>query len=146
MTHARDIALALDTRLRGIAPAAGYRTPMGERVYRGRRRLNEEHIPCIVLIESDDEPQDHRPGRVKLAQRYLIEGHTPCDPDNPNDAAHDILSDLKRAIFAGDDTLGGLVRTLKYLGRSIEPREDGLSLVSASIEIEVDYIEDLSNP
>lgn len=146
MSKAADIASALADRLAGISIENGYLTDMGLRVYRGKQRLDESNIPCSVLVEGDDETQEQDDADVRLYQGYLIEGHAECDPDNPNDTAHLIISDLKRAIFSGDLRIGGLVSGIRYKGRVIDPREDGLKLVSAAIEIDVNYSEDLANP
>lgn len=152
MSIAQDIAIALSARLAlidtGTRPE--FATRIGLRVMRGRRRLDESMVPCVVIIEGDDTVTDSRGSDVCLTQRYVFEGHAACDPDNPNDTAHDIIKDLKRAIFkdAGDleSWLPFRVRSLRYVGRNIDPREDGLSIVSAAIEIEVTYTENLANP
>jgi hypothetical protein len=154
MSTAETIASALATRLALITTTNGYTTNLGGKVFRGRRRLDETMIPSVVLIEGNDRVTDEsrsapRPGgrnkQVKLAQRYTLEGHLECDADHPNDAAHDAIADLKTAIFS-EMTLGGLVRDIKYIGRTISAREDGIEVVSGAIEIEIEYTEELGNP
>lgn len=148
MSVANNIAVALTTRLAGITVANGYETDIGTRVLRGRRRLDKTHLPCIVLIEKDDQVLDTRVSQVKLAQPYVIEGHTACDPDNPNDAAHKIIADIKRMVFATRLTYGNDQHLLpvKYVGRSIAVREDGIEVVSAAVEISVEYVDNLLTP
>ena len=149
MSKASDIAAAIKARLQTIKVASGFETDIGLRVYAGRRRIDEGQLPCTVLIERDDDPVDqNRNCDVKLTQKYIAEGHCVCDPDNPNDAGHDMIADLKKAIFTGKFTAPGTATILfvKYRGRNIAPREDGLKIVSASVEFSVDYVEDLSNP
>lgn len=147
MSAAAEIALALANRVAAISVEDGYATDIGTRVYRGRRRLDKEHIPCIVILEGDDAVRSQSGTDVKLTQRYGLEGHAPCDPDQPNDMAHLIIADLKRAVFADDRTLGSRrVKELAYVGRSIAPREDGLALVAAAIEIEITFVENLASP
>jgi hypothetical protein len=103
-----------------------------------------------VLVEGNDSPSDSTRTSVANVQRYVLEGHDACDPDHPNDKAHDILADLKRAIF-GDmqragQVLGGLAKAVRYKGRSIGPREDGAAVVAAGISIDVEFVEDLTQP
>jgi hypothetical protein len=83
-------------------------------------------------------------------QEYILFAYVPCDPRNPNDAAHAAIRDMKRAIFrtagAADTRLGGKVHRVRYLGRDIGPRADGAGVVLAAIEVEGQYAEDLANP
>ena len=146
MSIASDIAEEIAARVADISALNGYATNLGARVYRGKRRLDESAIPCAVIVEDDDTPIDEQRGRAKIEAHYMIEGHATCDPDNPNDTAHLIITDLKKAIFSPDAGFGGRVRDLRYLGRNISPRDDGASTVAASIEIALTYVEDLANP
>lgn len=149
MSIANEIALAINARLQGILTASGYETNIGARVLRGRRRLGPEHLPCAVLIERDDDILDQsRTGDVKLAQKYVVEGHAECDPDNPNDYGHKLVSDIKRALFTGKFRVESIpqVLRLKYAGRSIAPRDEGVNLVAVSVHITVEYVEDLASP
>lgn len=146
MSLASDIASIITDRLAGITKAGGYLTDIGAKVYRGRRALAKDAPPCVVLIEGDDLVREGSGPHVKLDQVYILEGFVACDPDNPNDAAHEVLADLKRAIFAGDRTFGRLVRALHYRGRTIGVRSDGQAIVSANIEIAVEFAENLAEP
>lgn len=146
MSIASEIALAIHDRLTQITVANGYLTDAGLRVFRGRRTLDERDVPCIVLMEDIDEVQDAKMNLVKLHQRYVVEAHSTCDPNNPNDKAHELLTDLKKAVFAGDKTFGGKVRNLFYRTRRIGPREDGSALVFASVTFDAEFSEDLTNP
>lgn len=149
MSDANDIALAVSARLLTITPANGFQTNIGQKVMRGRKRLDESSLPCAVLIERDDKVLDQgRNTKVKLSQPFILEGHAVCDADNPNDVGHKIIADIKKAIF-GEPILYGTTKQpyqIKYVGRSIAPREDGIAVVSAAVEIAVEYVEELSNP
>lgn len=150
MSKASDIALKLSERATAISKANGYNTDIGLRIFRGKRAFSEEDLPCLVLVEGNDTPQDDALTAVSISQRYIFEAHTACDPDHPNDAAHLIIADLKRAIFAGEPKhgmrLGGLAKGMTYKGRVIGAREDGAPTVFAGIDIDVLYVEDLTNP
>lgn len=148
MSKASSMAQMIVTRLATINIANGYATDIGVRVFRGRMNLVPEELPCVILVEGEDTVQDTKKTEVKVRQNYIIEGHDECDPSNPNDKAHLILADLKRAIFGVDPTFGGEVRPseLQYAGRQISVREDGTALVAASISINITFVEDLANP
>lgn len=146
MSTASEIADLLAARLAQISIVNGYQTDIGAKVMLGRRRLDESHIPCSILVEGDDTPKSEQRGRVLLESMYLLEGHTACDPENPNIAAHKIVSDLKKAIWSGDITFGDRIKNLHYLGRNIRPREDGQAIVAAGIEISLEFTELLSAP
>jgi hypothetical protein len=141
------IAAELATRLAQITIANGYQTDIGLRIFDGRRNLDETHMPCVVMLEDDDDPAGMQAPNGKTSLPWLIEGHTVCDPDHPNIAARKIVSDLKKAVFSGDLTFGDKrAIACRYDGRSISPRQDGLSLVSANIVIVIDVVENLSAP
>jgi hypothetical protein len=147
-SKASDIAATVASRLATIKVVNGYNTDIGLRVFRGRMSLNVKDLPCIVLAEDADTVQEIRGTKVRLTQRYTIEGHDNCDPLQPNDKAHEILQDIKRAIFGGDLSFGGALRPndLAYSGRSIAAREDGTAICAASVDIDISYVEDLSDP
>lgn len=149
---ADEIGTELSARLATRTVAQGAETDLGAKVYRGRRRIDDTMIPCAVVIEGDDVPA--RGGNVKtdykLDQRYVLFSYVACDPDNPNDAAHAAIRDMKRALFntngQPDTKLGGKVRDIVYLGRDIGPRSDGAAFVLAAIEIGVEYVENVAAP
>jgi len=146
---AGDIAAEIHTRLSRIRTVNGFETEVGRDVKRGQRKIpGDDAPPCIIILEGDDTPTD-RPGRIPLVliqQSYVLDAFDKCDPDNPNDQAHRMIRDMKRAIFAGDATLGGTVSKVVYLGRDIGPRPDGVALVQARVMIGVEFVEDLTNP
>ncbi len=148
-TSASDIALEISQRLSQITIANGSLTDIGTRVFRGRHAIDEKHVPCVVVFEADDDVLDamgKHSGKVKLSQVYALVSYLDCDPDVPNDAAHMALKDMKKAIFRGDRTFGGKVIEVEYKGRAIGPRADGVKSVSARLDIQVVYAEDLCNP
>lgn len=144
-SKAAQIAAALAARLAQVTTTGGYETDVGLTVYRGRR--NTEPGPHITLYEGEDTAKEQSlKAVVHLTQVYVAEAVDTCDPDNPNDRAHQILSDLKRAVFGSDQTLGGLVKTIEYRGRLIGTREEGQDYCFASIRFAVEYVEDLKAP
>lgn len=146
MSKAQEVAAEITSRLAAITVANGYDTDIGARAMRGRIAMDVDMLPCVVLYEEPDTAEDSRPNEIKISAAYTIEGHAACDPDNPNDTAHMIVSDIKRAIFGGQRMLGGKVRDLRYVSRSIAPRQDGMSIVSAAVQITASFYESLIAP
>jgi hypothetical protein len=146
VSAAYNISMKLSERLAQITVANGYNTDIGLRVYRGKLSVDSSAVPCVILVEGDDEVVSENTRQANLRQMYLIEAHDTCDPSHPNDKAHLILSDLKRAIFGGDKSYSGLLSKLSYRGRSIQAREGGTALVAAGIRAEVAFVEDLNAP
>lgn len=151
LKRAEDVTAAISTRLATCTVAQGAETDLGASVYEGRRHVDDEMIPCSAIIEADDAPDDRVVVTLmNVGQRYVLFAYVPCDPLHPNRAAHAAIRDMKRAIFLTngkpDRTWGGAVRKVKYLGRDIGPRADGAAFVLAAIEIEIEYVEDLSQP
>jgi hypothetical protein len=148
LTKASDIAEYLTGLLAQIKVADGYHTDIGLNVYRGRRKIDDDLVPCAVIIEGDDRPGDNT-GReeIRIDQSYVFAGYVTCDADNPNDEAHLVIKDLKRVIFGnGNKTnLGGRVRSVSYEGRDIGPRSDGKAIVMAVIYVDVTFAETLAD-
>lgn len=144
MTLADTLAAELHARISTITIANGFNTDIGLHVLQGRRRLDESHIPCAVIVEGEDQPASQMPGKVKVVARYAVEGVAACDPDNPNAVGRAIVADIKKAIWGGDITFGRQVVAIEYLGRTIAPREDGLETVSAAVEFSLAYAETLA--
>ena len=148
----KDIAIVLTNILKQITTANGYNTDIGHRVFRGRLKLDDDKIPCVVIGEEDDQVTDrvNYGKNVSITQGFVIDAYVRCDPDNPNDAAHDVIEDLKKALFTGQSNanpagaLAPHVRTLKYIRRHIGPRPEGADFVLGSITIETAYVETLT--
>jgi len=131
--------------------AQGAETDLGRVVWMGRRTPDRDMIPLSVVIEGEDTPDQKQVGtQADNDVRFILFAFVPCDPSNPNVAAHAAIRDLKRAIFTtdgkADARLGGKVRKVRYLGKDIGPRADGEAFVLATIEIMVSFVEDLANP
>ncbi|XZG69241.1 hypothetical protein ACTSKR_11315 [Chitinibacteraceae bacterium HSL-7] len=138
-----DIALAIAARLAAIRQADGFHTDIGQRVFRGRVAFEPDQLPCAVLVEKDDVVLEQKRRAVKQGLGYMLIGYARCDPAHPNDTAHQIVADLKRAIFSDTALLHDKVRDLEYVGRSIMPRDDGAAIVSAVVEIRVEAVGEL---
>lgn len=149
-TNATQIAAEIEARIAQIRVANGYETDIGATVYRGKIAVNDDDVPCCSIIEGLDtvEGTPGRSSQWKISQAYALVGYAQCDPAHPNDTAHAVIRDLKRAIFKtdgkADATFGRKVLQVEYSGRNIGPRADGMSIVMGIVEISVQYVESLA--
>lgn len=144
---ASAIAQHMTEVLRTITTANGYYTDIGaQRVFRGRRKIDDNHVPCAVLVEGDDKVIGTGvPPNLNISQSYVVGGYVKCDPDNPNDAAHLVIKDLKKAFFAKGNELAKRVRKVEYVGRDIGPRADGEAIVFAVVHIDIEYVDHMES-
>ena len=137
-SKASEVAAGVYARITAITKANGCETDIGLRVFRGRRNVDESVVPCAVLIEGNDVPTARAGNKipsVSITQRYVVAAYVPCDADNPNDAAHAAIRDIKRAMFTGEGNFGGRVMKVTYVGRDIGPRADGVPIVFVSANL-----------
>lgn len=149
---AGEIAQELSTIIGTIRKTNGYETDIGVKVMRGKRKIEDDEVPCVSIVEGDDnvnQGKSKREPSAEIDQQYMLVGYSPCDPNNPNDEAHKIIRDLKRAIFKepdGANSFAKKVRDVQYKGRDIGARADGTAIVMGVIEITVTYVERLDQP
>ena len=102
LNTAEQIALELSARVGEISIANGYNTDIGIKNYRGRLKIDQDDIPCCVVVEGADTiGKSTGLQNIQVFQEYVLGGYAFCDPDNPNDTAHKIIKDLKRAVRHG---------------------------------------------
>lgn len=148
-----DIAEYLTEVLGSIQTANGYLTDLGTTVYRGKLKHDEDRVPYAVLIEGEDRPGETGAQKdITITQDFVLGAYVFCDVDNPNDAAHEAIKDIKKAVFsselarrtvAGARGANGRIQNLTYRGKDIGPRADGKNIVFAVVHISVTFAEDL---
>lgn len=144
-----DLGKHIATLLTEIRVANGYETDVGQRVFRGKLKHDEDLVPYCVVVEGEDRPTDGAGDEIAVRQQYAVGAYLKCDPDNPNDAAHQAIRDIRRVIFARGTTpgararLGNRVKRVRYLGKDIGPRADGRDIVFAIVHFEVEYVDNL---
>jgi hypothetical protein len=148
-----QIGAIIKARIESCTVANGAETDLGVKVYRGRRSIDDTMMPCASLIEAEESPvqaDGRRRADVKVETRVSAHAFVPCDPNDPNLAAHAAIRDLKRALFStngqADTTLGGAVEQLRYLGSDIGTRADGAAFVTAIVDVAVTHFENLASP
>lgn len=147
---AEQVAADIEARVLAIRTASGAETNIGASVFMGKIHVGDDEVPCASVLEGGDQVLS-TPGRAsvwQVEQEYALVGYAACDPARPNDAAHAMIRDFKRAIFftdgKPDTTLGGKVRAVHYRGRKIGPRADGQAIVMALVEVAVEYVDKLA--
>lgn len=143
LNKASEVAELLTQKLTEITKANGYLTDIGVAVRRGKRNVEDEEAPCSVLVEGEDRVVDSGPTQVTVDCDYAAVAYMPCDPDNPNDAAHKAIKDIKRVLFGGGPRLDNRVKAITYKGRDIGPRADGKPLVMAVVHFTIRFAETL---
>ena len=147
MSKQNDIAEALRARLETIRTANGYATEAGQYVYRGRRSLDPGHLPALVLHEGEDQIQQQSNRQISAGLPFTIQATARvASADHPNITAHDLVADIQRCIFADDLALDGITGQMLYEGRTIGDREDGSNIITATVMIQVPFVQDLANP
>jgi hypothetical protein len=149
LNRQEDIANEIGTRLSTRTLANGAETNIGMRVLHGRRHIDDDKVPCCVIVEGNDAPlmaDNLRSAMSKTDKSYVLVAYDKCEADHPNRKAHAMIRDIKRAIFHDGRTLGGKVKSVDYLGCDIGPRKDGVGIVMATVEVRVEFVEDLAAP
>lgn len=153
LQRSEDVAAELKRRIELVTKANGYETDLGVKVLLGRsaKAIDRTQVPVTVIVEADDDPERVSVGlQYQIRQPYVLLSFVPCDPDNPNAAAHQALRDLKRAIWLDggkpDPRWGGRVKDVDYGGRDIAPHDDGEAFVLVTLEVWIAFVENLASP
>lgn len=127
-----------------------YNTDAGQRVTRGRKRISkDETFPLIILHEGEEEVVKRvSSDRVQNRLNVTVEGWVQADPINPLDDAHLLLADIQKSLFPALESRNnlGLIVQVEYLGRVIDPPEDGSRSCSVSVLLAIDWTEHLTDP
>lgn len=130
--------------------APEYNTDAGKRITRGRKRISkEEAFPLLILHEGEEEVVKRvGPDRVQNRLNLTVEGWVKADPINPLDDAHLLLADIQKSLFPALESRNnaGLIVQVQYLGRVIDPPEDGSRSCSVSVLLAIDWTEHLTDP
>ena len=145
LNKASEIGELLSAELATITIANGYLTDIGLTVFRGKRNVEDDQAPCCALIEGEDRVADEGPTQAVIDCDYAAVAYMPCDPDNPNDAAHLAIKDIKKLFFSKGARMGNQVKKISYKGRDIGPRADGKPLVMAVVHFTIRFSETLAD-
>lgn len=132
---------ALSASLKSITVANGYKTDLGDAVFRGRDLFGDgDPVPMLSILEKPL-PEDFGPrpaGSVagKIAWSLIVQGFVRDDKENPTDPAHFLLADVKRCLAAQQSrTAPGTLGMVDPLGMGIAQQTGGRSAGNSVQEI-----------
>jgi hypothetical protein len=144
------------SRLAVITTANGYNTNIGKNVYRVRKAVDPDDLPCCVIWPGAEKGEASY-GENSCTMPIRIEGIAEFGSENKSAVSEKILGDLKKCILEPGNALAeppvGWIRSpdyidsLVYAGGGTEeyPGEEGKS-VGAMISVEVKYTEKIGDP
>lgn len=158
----------LTALLQGITPANGYQhdlSTVGDvvRVYRGRTSFGEEtELPAVTILEPlnpDREPVVTDQGLRQVdSWVLLVQGWALDDEDNPTDAAHLLMADVKKRLaeiaresehFSAANPLymlGGKVAGIFIEPGTVRPPDENSARAFFYLRIVLKVAERLDNP
>lgn len=138
-------------RLATILPANGYATSAGERVSMGDVWPDEADVPALTLHEGEMVNNGYalvraqgRAGAnaMKMRAEYTVEGIADCASIATYTAAHALIADIKRALFAdGGLSFGEAAGDHKLEGHGVIPRAKGSNRVTVAVVGSYFYID-----
>lgn len=156
MSKTNDIVKQLVERLGAIRRVDGFATDAGLNVSRGRPAVAGGAEEALDVFELEDQIEKQRVDGsgasdctavdTDLLLPINIEGYAVVAADQHMEVGHALVSDIKRAVFGGDMTWGGLATHTHYIGRTIDRRAEGANAVTVLVQIRIGCVEDLANP
>lgn len=138
-----QILQAIAARLQSITVANGYATNAGAHVNLGDEWPDEADLPALTLHEGHLAPNGYglvraqgRAGAdaMKMRGEYTVEGIADCTGTDTYTAAHALIADIKRALFAGSGlSFGDQAGDHKLEGHGVIPRQRGSNRVSVAV-------------
>jgi hypothetical protein len=150
------ITRAIAAILGGCTSTNGYLSNVGAAVYLGKLRGGAVQAPCINLLPGRHAPADpvYNPQWEQTREieiRAALDANDYLDDANVQ-ALDDIelvdltIWDVRRCLSLGRDTLSALGAELRYLSDQPGYREDGGTVVGASLTYSVTYTADPADP
>ena len=148
MTRRKRIIEELKGALQQILIANGYVTDAGLNVYLDMSQLDETgEYPAININEALDSNQSGlHLDRAKINLPISVEAFNKCTPANANDLGHDLIGDIKQALFSHVKAEPANYEKMTYVSANIAQRENGTGLVSVNVLVDVIYQEYLPQP
>lgn len=149
---------AMIARLQLIAVANGYNTDAGATVLHGRRVLEPDQLPAIVVFEGDETatatpagaPANGNTESMRIALELNVEGYTRALPTVEGPGLSLLKADIKRAALKYSESsladVGGVIGPVTYLGAAPLIRADGTAVEGVAVRFSVALIEGYGNP
>ena len=143
---AYQILETMRDRLALISPENGFNTDAGQRVYLGRRRVNQADVdigPALNIYDVSDDVNEataHGLDPAFVTLRIMVDAFVSDVMNNGLKLAHEVIQDVFDAMLdPADPTLSGLALDSGYAGRRIEYPEAGGDTISVSLEFTTLY-------
>jgi hypothetical protein len=150
MSASTEITREIATLLRGTTRANGYQSNVGATVFLGQLRGGKTQAPCCYVIPGQHDPTSVMYGAAREVRRsYEIKAIVDANDHatlEDIDLVDLIIWDVRSVIETNEDRLGGLVQRISWTGDRPGYREDGGSLVGASINYDVIYRVNIDDP
>ena len=122
-----EVQKRLSDLLKTITVANGYKTDLGDNVFRGRLIFGSETpLPSCAILEVpiplDQLPSPQGTPAQKGPWELMIQGWVEDDKENPTDPAHVLMADVKKALatqLRKTDYNGGPENGILGLGRNV---------------------------
>lgn len=148
------ILQSIVARLATIRVANGYATDAGLRVSLGDAWLDEAMVPALTVHEGELVGSGYAlvraqgragAGGTKMRGEYTVEGIADCTAVDTYVAAHALIADIKRALFAnGGLSFGPQAGDHKLEGHGVVPRAKGSNRVSVAVVGSYFYIDEFT--
>lgn len=146
-----QILQAITARLQSILVSSGYATNAGLHVSLGDEWPDEADLPAITVHEGELVPNGYGlvraqgragAGATKMRGEYTVEGIADCTGVATYVAAHALIADIKRALFAaGGLSFGDAAGDHKLEGHGVLPRARGSNRVVVAVVGSYFYID-----
>ena len=148
MTRRKKIINEIKAALEQILISNGYVTDAGLNVFLDKVALEESgDFPAINIDESTDtNTAGSHLNWTKVTLPISIEAFNRCTPATSNDKAHELIGDIKKAVFTHVKDDPANYELITYQSSDIAQRESGSDLIVVNVLIDVTYTEDLADP
>lgn len=145
MTRRKTIIEEIKAVLEAILISNGYITDLGNNVFLDKSEISETtSFPALNINETVDVVVSGEESKwPTLSLPINIEGFALCQPSTANEKAHELIGDIKKAVFSHTAVD---YNEIFYVSSEIGQRESGSGLVSVNVSINIIYKENINAP
>lgn len=145
---------ALTSALQQITVSNGYRTELGNNVFRGRNRFGEtDPLPMVSILENPEQPESRASnysGKSLEVNSLIIQGFTKDEFANPTDPAHDLMADVikvialeKRKVEEGTGLGEVGIKDIRVGQYVVRPSDEVSSEAYGYVFVDVEFVNDM---
>lgn len=146
---ATQITDALAAQMATCTAANGYVSNVGRLVLTAQTRAGAVQCPCCVVVPGRTTDQSAYSDVIELTRSYEIRGFadTLSHPALSDAALVDLIGwDIRTCLAAAGTALSDLIRILTVRDETPGYREDGGSMVGATVSVGIEYAVAMSDP